>query len=124
MLTAEAVDDTVSVVREIQRKARSLGATSSIPLPEGPCLALDLGGGTLNIAWGTVAVGALPAEVKGFAALPLGARAMTRAFFRHDPPLAGEVEALCRRIMEVLTPHLPEVPRGVPAVGRPGRRVK
>jgi len=76
-LTAEAVDDTVSVVREIQRKARSLGA-----------------------------------------------RAMTRAFFQHDPPLAGEVEALCGRVMEVLTPHLPNVPRGVPAVGRPGRRVK
>jgi exopolyphosphatase/guanosine-5'-triphosphate,3'-diphosphate pyrophosphatase len=170
MLTAEAVDDTVSVVREIQRKARSLGvtdfravatwalrtgeggasdaqallsrlaeetglrvellssedecrmafagATSSIPLPEGPCLTLDLGGGTLNIAWGTVAVGALPAEVTGFAALPLGARAMTRAFFQHDPPLVGEVEALCRRVMEVLTPPaVRRVPSETAAVG-------
>lgn len=75
-----------------------LGAAHSVEF--GPdTLLLDLGGGSLEFARGG------PEAPTDVLSLPVGAIRMTRAFLRHDPPPAREVQALQAHVQDLLRPH-------------------
>jgi exopolyphosphatase / guanosine-5'-triphosphate,3'-diphosphate pyrophosphatase len=62
----------------------------------GPLLMLDVGGGTMEIAYGQ---GAAPQFA---VSLPIGAARLTRELLHGDPPRAREVKALRRHVRECL----------------------
>jgi exopolyphosphatase / guanosine-5'-triphosphate,3'-diphosphate pyrophosphatase len=72
-------------------------------------LVIDIGGGSVELTWGT------SAGVRGIRSLPLGAVAMTERFLAHDPPLASEVAALQTALTHRLKPVLARI------AGRPLR---
>jgi len=57
--------------------------------PAAPVLVLDVGGGSVELSWGTARQG-----IEGSRSLPVGCVVMTHRMFAHDPPDAGEVAAL------------------------------
>jgi len=70
------------------------------PPPAGPFLVLDIGGGSVELTWGA------GAQVAGTLSLPLGAVVLTEEYLSHDPPTAGEIEALRAALGRDLRPRL------------------
>ena len=66
----------------------------------GRLLAIDIGGGSLELAIGLDEV---PEVV---VSLPLGASRLTREFLPYDPPRPGDLARLRRHVEQALTPHI------------------
>lgn len=79
----------------------------------GRLLVLDIGGGSLEVAFG------LDEEPELAVSLPLGAGRLTRTKFRHDPPSRSEVAELSEWLDGELAPLVKRVHK----VGRPDRAV-
>jgi exopolyphosphatase/guanosine-5'-triphosphate,3'-diphosphate pyrophosphatase len=65
----------------------------------GRLLAIDIGGGSLELAIG---IDEVPEEV---VSLPLGANTLTREFLRDSPPRRGDITRLRRHVQRALLPH-------------------
>ena len=76
---------------------------ASILIDPGPALALDLGGGSLEIMIGDARLLHWAQSVK------LGVARLTAELVRHDPPSSGDVKRLEKRIDEALEPLAAEV---------------
>src|SRR5690606_23765173 len=74
----------------------------------GKLLVIDIGGGTLEIAYG------MDEEPDAAVSLPLGAGRLTAAWLPRDPPDADEVRALRRNVR-------PQLPRTAGELTRAGR---
>jgi exopolyphosphatase/guanosine-5'-triphosphate,3'-diphosphate pyrophosphatase len=83
---------------EVEGELTFLGARRWMGWRSGPLALLDIGGGTLEVAFGR---GRLPDFV---ASLPLGARRLTHDFFadEDDPPSAESVRAMRRAVRHQL----------------------
>lgn len=69
--------------------------------PTSGVLVVDIGGGSVEVTWGT------PQGVKESLSLPLGAVVLTQQFLAaHDPPLRTDVAALRRHLARTLDPYL------------------
>ncbi len=79
----------------------------------GPILLLDIGGGSLEVAFGRDEEPALAVS------LPLGARHLTRLHLHHDPPRRDEVQALRKHARHAIA----EVSERLRWEGPPGRVV-
>ena len=73
--------------------------------PRTNILVVDIGGGSVELTWGT------SMGVRGIRSLPLGAVAMTERFLMHDPPRASEVAALQTALTRRLKPVLARIAR-------------
>ncbi|WP_338894532.1 Ppx/GppA family phosphatase [Streptomyces sp. TG1A-60] len=82
---------------EVEAELTFLGARRWMGWRAGPLALLDIGGGSLEVAFGR---GRLPDFV---ASLPLGAGRLTHEFFHgQDPPSAESIKALRRRVRHQL----------------------
>ncbi|MER5255909.1 MULTISPECIES: Ppx/GppA family phosphatase [unclassified Streptomyces] len=82
---------------EVEAELTFLGARRWMGWRAGPLALFDIGGGSLEVAFGR---GRLPDYV---ASLPLGARRLTREFFEgQDPPTEQSVKALRRKVRHQL----------------------
>ncbi|MBD0420180.1 Ppx/GppA family phosphatase [Streptomyces sp. NPDC052309] len=82
---------------EVEAELTFLGARRWMGWRSGPLALLDIGGGSLEVAFGR---GRLPDFV---ASLPLGAGRLTHEFFAHaDPPPPEQVRALRRKVRHQL----------------------
>ncbi|MEU0899378.1 Ppx/GppA phosphatase family protein [Streptomyces massasporeus] len=89
--------DLCTLPGEIEAELTFLGARRWMGWRSGPLALLDIGGGTLEVAFGR---GRLPDFV---ASLPLGARRLTHEFFEdEDPPSPERVRALRRKVRHQL----------------------
>jgi exopolyphosphatase/guanosine-5'-triphosphate,3'-diphosphate pyrophosphatase len=80
--------------------------------PSGPIAVVDVGGGSTEIAVGTLSAG-----VSWSASVPVGSGLLADAYLRTDPPAAGELRALQAHTAEALADlNIPETVLGV-AVG-------
>ena len=81
--------------------------------PAAPVLVLDVGGGSVELTWGTARRG-----IEGSRSLPVGSVVMTRRALAHDPPDSGEIAALDGTLAAALDPVLgPLRPQGRRLVG-------
>ena len=76
---------------------------ASVAIDPGPALALDLGGGSLELMVGDQGGLAWSRSVK------LGAARLSAELVRDDPPSAGDQRRLSRRLQSVLTPVAVEI---------------
>lgn len=67
--------------------------------PAARVLVLDVGGGSVELSWGTARHG-----IEGSRSRPVGCVVMTRRMFAHDPPDTGEVAALEGAVAASLDP--------------------
>ncbi|GAA4789292.1 Ppx/GppA family phosphatase [Streptomyces ziwulingensis] len=82
---------------EVEAELTFLGARRWMGWRSGPLALLDIGGGTMEVAFGR---GRLPDFV---ACLPLGAARLTHEFFEEaDPPTPEQIRALRRRVRHQL----------------------
>jgi exopolyphosphatase/guanosine-5'-triphosphate,3'-diphosphate pyrophosphatase len=82
---------------EVEAELTFLGARRWMGWRSGPLALLDIGGGSLEVAFGR---GRLPDFV---ASLPLGANRLTHEFFQgQDPPSADSIKALRRKVRHQL----------------------
>ncbi|MFI8890687.1 Ppx/GppA phosphatase family protein [Streptomyces paradoxus] len=89
--------DLCTLPGEVEAELTFLGARRWMGWRSGPLALLDIGGGTLEVAFGR---GRLPDFV---ASLPLGARRLTHEFFAdEDPPSPERVRALRRKVRHQL----------------------
>ncbi|MEU3888866.1 Ppx/GppA family phosphatase [Streptomyces sp. NPDC029041] len=89
--------DLCTLPGEVEAELTFLGARRWMGWRSGPLALLDIGGGTLEVAFGR---GRLPDFV---ASLPLGARRLTHEFFEdEDPPSPERVRALRRKVRHQL----------------------
>lgn len=79
------------------------GAVLGIPDldPALPVQILDVGGGSVELTWGTAGRG-----IEGSRSLPVGCVVMTQRFLAHDPPEPAEIAALDGTLAAVLDPAL------------------
>ena len=77
------------------------GVVSGLPDLDGgePLVVVDVGGGSVEITWGTARRG-----IEGDRSLPVGAVVMTHRAIAHDPPLPAEVSALADTLAAALDP--------------------
>jgi exopolyphosphatase/guanosine-5'-triphosphate,3'-diphosphate pyrophosphatase len=73
---------------------------SDLP-PAAPVVVLDVGGGSVEITWGTAQDG-----VEASRSLPIGCVVMTRRAIAHDPPASVEIAALEETLAAALEPVL------------------
>jgi exopolyphosphatase / guanosine-5'-triphosphate,3'-diphosphate pyrophosphatase len=66
-----------------------------------PALVLDVGGGSVELTWGTADRG-----MEDSRSLPVGCVVMTQRFIAHDPPSSDELAALDGAIVAALDPAL------------------
>lgn len=76
-----------------------------------PLVVLDVGGGSVEVTWGTARRG-----IEGDQSLPVGSVVMTRRAIAHDPPLPAELSALTDTLAAALDPV-------VAPLGSAGRRL-
>lgn len=76
---------------------------ASILIDPGPALALDLGGGSMEIMVGD------SASLHWARSVKLGVARLTAELVRHDPPSTGDLKRLEKRVDEVLEPLAGEV---------------
>ncbi|GHB65852.1 hypothetical protein GCM10010377_65810 [Streptomyces viridiviolaceus] len=89
--------DLCTLPGEVEAELTFLGARRWMGWRSGPLALLDIGGGSLEVAFGR---GRLPDFV---ASLPLGAGRLTHEFFAQaDPPLPEQVRALRRKVRHQL----------------------
>lgn len=69
--------------------------------PDAPVAVLDVGGGSVEITWGTAQRG-----VEGSRSLPIGCVVMTKRMIAHDPPAPAEIAALEETLAAALEPVL------------------
>jgi exopolyphosphatase/guanosine-5'-triphosphate,3'-diphosphate pyrophosphatase len=78
--------------------------------PDARVAVLDVGGGSVEVTWGTERGG-----IEGASSLPVGCVVMTRRAIAHDPPQRAEIRALAETLAAaldpVLTPLRPRVDR-------------
>lgn len=74
-------------------------------LPAGRVLVIDIGGGSVELTWGT------RGQIEGTLSLPLGAVVLTEQYLSHDPPSEDEIAALRAALGRILDPRLPAVAR-------------
>ncbi len=74
-----------------------IGAVSSSPYPNQPTLVVDIGGGSTELSFG---VGLKPTLAKS---MNVGAVRVTERFFRHDPPIASELNAAAEFVDQELS---------------------
>ena len=67
--------------------------------PQASVVVLDVGGGSVELTWGTVRGG-----VGGARSLPVGCVIMTHRAIAHDPPDPGEIAALVQTLASALDP--------------------
>jgi len=79
------------------------GVVAGLPdlAPAAPVVVLDVGGGSVEITWGTAGRG-----VEGSGSLPIGCVVMTRRAIAHDPPARSEITALEETLGAALEPLL------------------
>ncbi len=68
--------------------------------PASRLLVMDIGGGSVELAWGT------GDQIERSISIPAGAVVLTERFLAHDPPLATEVAALREHLTGTLDPAL------------------
>jgi exopolyphosphatase / guanosine-5'-triphosphate,3'-diphosphate pyrophosphatase len=78
---------------------------ASVMIDPGPALALDLGGGSLELMVGD------QGSLDWCRSVKLGAGRLTAELVRGDPPTAGDERRLSRRLTEVLAPLAVEIDR-------------
>lgn len=101
---AAAIDAPVQILAGSEEAALTFEAIrASVLIDPGPALALDLGGGSLEVMVG--ARSGLAWE----RSLELGAARLTGELLGSDPPRPDEVKALRRRVRQVLAPLAGEV---------------
>jgi exopolyphosphatase/guanosine-5'-triphosphate,3'-diphosphate pyrophosphatase len=83
---------------------------ASVLIDPGPALALDLGGGSLEVMVGD------RAGMRWSRSLELGASRLTGELLTRDPPTPADVKALRRRVRQVLAPLAAEVAARRPAL--------
>lgn len=88
----------------------------SVLIDPGPAVALDLGGGSLEVMVGDAR------SLRWARSVKLGVARLTGELVRHDPPSPGDLKRLERRVEETLEPLAPEVAAYHPrmAVGTSG----
>ncbi len=64
-----------------------------------PLVVLDVGGGSVEVSWGTAGHG-----IEGDRSLPVGSVVMTHRAIAHDPPLPAEISALADTLAAALDP--------------------
>ncbi|HKX19802.1 MAG TPA: Ppx/GppA phosphatase family protein [bacterium] len=64
-----------------------------------PLVVLDVGGGSVEVTWGTARRG-----IEGDQSLPVGSVVMTRRAIAHDPPVPAELSALAETLAAALDP--------------------
>ena len=69
--------------------------------PDAPVAVLDVGGGSVEVTWGTARHG-----VEGSRSLPIGCVVMTKRMIAHDPPAPAETAALEETLAAALEPVL------------------
>jgi len=72
------------------------GAVAGLGCTRGPVLTIDIGGGSTEIVCGE------DGRIVERVSLPIGAVVLTQRHLAHDPPTAGEVEALRAAVAEAL----------------------
>jgi len=106
---AEVIAAPVRVLRgEEEARVIHTAIRARLPLPTAPILALDLGGGSLEIAVDD------EADVEWETTLPLGITRLHGELVRHDPMTRAESEVLRKRVRSLLSPHAPEIARRKP----------
>ena len=93
-----------------------LGATAELDPAEGPYLVLDVGGGSTELVGGA-------AGAKTAVSLEIGCVRCSERFLEHDPPLAGELEALRVHVRQLVTGAVeahPELGRTARLIGVAG----
>lgn len=85
------------------------------PVPAGPLLVIDSGGGSTQVIQGAGSAQRAPASA---ISLPVGAGNMTKQFLEHDPPEKEEIAAL-REHIDTLVASLPTIlpPNGAVLMG-------
>ena len=73
--------------------------------PASPLLVVDIGGGSVELTWGS------GEQIERSVSLPAGAVVLTERFLAHDPPLAAEVAALREHLAGTLDPPLSQAAR-------------
>lgn len=81
------------------------------PRPASRLLVVDIGGGSIELTWGS------RGRIARSLSIPAGAVVLTERFLAHDPPLAAEIGALEAHLARTLGPGLPRLS------GRPLRLV-
>jgi len=104
------VADVLGVALEIisgEEEARwsMAGALAAPGMPDGPCLAVDIGGGSTELVAGR------PREMAFAHSLPLGTVCLTERYFHHLPPTPAEIasarEHVCHLLAQLALPQLP-----------------
>jgi exopolyphosphatase/guanosine-5'-triphosphate,3'-diphosphate pyrophosphatase len=71
----------------------------SVHVEDGPLVAVDIGGGSIELAWGEGQAAAWAGSEK------LGVLRMSQRFIQNDPPTPGEVKKLVRHIRSTMGMH-------------------
>lgn len=98
---AARVEAAIGLPIEILSEAREAelgfaGAVAGLGCTCGPALTVDIGGGSTEIVCGR------DARILERVSLPIGAVVLTERHLAHDPPSAGEVEALRAAVDEIV----------------------
>jgi exopolyphosphatase/guanosine-5'-triphosphate,3'-diphosphate pyrophosphatase len=81
------------------------GALSGLPLPPGPTLVFDVGGGSTELIVGEVSGSSL--HIERAVSLDIGSVRLTERYLRSDPPAPSEAEALRAEVDRQLTAFPP-----------------
>ncbi len=114
------VADTLGLPLEIlsgEEEARwsMAGALAAPAMPQGPCLAVDIGGGSTELIAGR------PEAITFLRSLPLGTVRLTERYFHRFPPTPAELVLAQEHICSVLAAQpLPHAPQSYTLVGIAG----
>jgi exopolyphosphatase/guanosine-5'-triphosphate,3'-diphosphate pyrophosphatase len=95
------------------------GVLASLPAAPGSITVCDVGGGSIQLVFGTEQEGPV-----WFRSLELGSLRLTQRFFEHDPPRETEIVALRREIGEAFDGLAPPLPRAAVATGGTARGLR
>ncbi len=84
-----------------------LGGTHGLDAADGPFALLDIGGGSTEFV-----TGAVPGRVTAAISTQMGSVRLTERYVRHDPPPAGELEAMRREVRARMEEVAAAVPFG------------
>ncbi len=114
-LLARMAEETGISVRVIsgEEEARLIfGAVqASVVIDPAPAMAMDLGGGSLELTIGD------QSTVSWSTSLELGVARLSADLVRSDPPSAGDRRRVVRAVEDALAPHLPAISEARPRMG-------